>query len=93
MCEPVVRRARARCAFHRSLSPDTSVERWWQVAKEVPAAAALYEKASEILGYDLLAKCAGDKAELDTTTVSQPAIFVSSLVRLSRSLSISLLTP
>ena len=54
------------------------------MAKEVPAAAALYEKASEILGYDLLAKCSGDKAELDTTTVSQPAIFVSSLAAVEK---------
>ena len=38
------------------------------VAEEVPAAAELYAKASEILGYDLLAKCKdGPKEELDST--------------------------
>ena len=38
------------------------------VAEEVPAAAELYKKASEILGYDLLAKCKdGPKEELDST--------------------------
>lgn len=55
-----------------------------EVAKEVPAAAELYAKASEILGYDLLAKCSGDKAELDSTVISQPAIFVSSLAAVEK---------
>ena len=55
-----------------------------EVAAEVPAAAALYEKASEILGYDLLAKCAGPKEELDTTAVSQPAIFVASMAAVEK---------
>mmetsp|Transcript_59015 Transcript_59015/g.97585 ORF Transcript_59015/g.97585 Transcript_59015/m.97585 type:complete len:356 (+) Transcript_59015:201-1268(+) len=55
-----------------------------QVAAEVPAAAELYEKASEILGYDLLAKCAGPKEELDSTVISQPAIFVSSMAAVEK---------
>ena len=55
-----------------------------EVAAEVPAAATLYEKASEILGYDLLAKCAGPKEELDTTAVSQPAIFVASMAAVEK---------
>merc|ERR1719352_1614939 len=55
-----------------------------EVAKEVPAAAELYAKASEILGYDLLEKCNGDKAELDSTVISQPAIFVSSLAAVEK---------
>ena len=55
-----------------------------EVAAEVPAAAELYAKASEILGYDLLAKCAGPKEELDTTAVSQPAIFVSSMAAVEK---------
>ena len=39
-----------------------------ETAETVPAAAELYKKASEILGYDLLAKCKdGPKEELDTT--------------------------
>jgi [acyl-carrier-protein] S-malonyltransferase len=54
------------------------------VAEEVPAAAELFAKASEILGYDLLAKCQGDKAELDTTAISQPAIYVSSLAAVEK---------
>jgi [acyl-carrier-protein] S-malonyltransferase len=54
-------------------------------AAEVPAAAALYAKASEILGYDLLAKCTeGPKEELDTTAVSQPAIFVASMAAVEK---------
>jgi [acyl-carrier-protein] S-malonyltransferase len=55
-----------------------------EVAAEVPAAAELYAKASEILGYDLLAKCAGDKAELDSTVISQPAIFVASMAAVEK---------
>merc|ERR1719238_1144410 len=55
-----------------------------EVAAEVPAAAELYAKASEILGYDLLAKCAGPKEELDSTVISQPAIFVSSMVAVEK---------
>ena len=53
-----------------------------EVAAEVPAAAELYKKASEILGYDLLA--IDDKAKLDTTVVSQPAIFVASMAAVEK---------
>merc|ERR1719163_714929 len=53
-----------------------------EAAAEVPAAAELYAKASEILGYDLLA--IDDKAKLDTTAVSQPAIFVASLAAVEK---------
>jgi len=53
-----------------------------EAAKEVPAAAELYAKASEILGYDLLA--IDDKAKLDTTVVSQPAIFVASMAAVEK---------
>merc|ERR1719159_1074028 len=53
-----------------------------EVAKEVPAAAELYKKAAEILGYDLLA--IDDKAKLDTTAVSQPAIFVASMAAVEK---------
>ena len=52
------------------------------VAKEVPAAAELYQKAAEILGYDLLA--IEDKAQLDKTDVSQPAIFVASMAAVEK---------
>jgi len=48
-----------------------------------PAAQALFTKASEILGYDLTKVCfEGPKSELDTTNISQPAIFVTSLAAL-----------
>lgn len=40
---------------------------------EVPAAADLFKKASDILGYDLLKVCVeGPKEKLDTTAVSCP---------------------
>lgn len=49
-------------------------------AHKVPAAAALFEKAKEVLGYDLLDVCMnGPKEKLDSTAVSQPAIYVASL--------------
>lgn len=52
---------------------------------EVPAAKALFDKASSILGYDLLAKCVnGPKEELDSTVISQPAIFVSSMAAVEK---------
>jgi [acyl-carrier-protein] S-malonyltransferase len=55
------------------------------VCNEVPAAKALFDKASAILGYDLLAKCVnGPKEELDSTVISQPAIFVSSMAALEK---------
>ncbi|XP_057726098.1 uncharacterized protein LOC130941562 [Arachis stenosperma] len=49
-------------------------------AQNVPAAAVLYKKANEILGYDLLDICInGPKDKLDSTVLSQPAIYVTSL--------------
>jgi [acyl-carrier-protein] S-malonyltransferase len=48
-----------------------------ETCKEVPAAKALFDEASKILGYDLLELCvSGPKEKLDSTVVSQPAIFV-----------------
>lgn len=48
-----------------------------------PAARQLFAEASELLGYDLLAVCATGPAErLNSTAVSQPAIFVASLAAL-----------
>lgn len=45
-----------------------------------PAARNLFERASALLGYDLLAVCVHGPADrLDATDVSQPAIFVASL--------------
>ena len=51
-------------------------------AAEPPAAAELYAKAKDILGYDLLA--IDDKAQLDKTDVSQPAIFVASMAAVEK---------
>ncbi|KAJ8607857.1 hypothetical protein CTAYLR_008892 [Chrysophaeum taylorii] len=56
-----------------------------EVAAALPAAKKLYETASEILGYDLLLKCTeGPKEELDSTVISQPAIFVSSMAAVEK---------
>lgn len=55
------------------------------VCKEVPAAKALFDEASEILGYDLLSICTeGPKEKLDSTVVSQPAIFVASMAAVEK---------
>jgi len=55
------------------------------VCKNVPAAKALFDEASEILGYDLLEICtAGPKEKLDSTVVSQPAIFVASMAAVEK---------
>ncbi|XP_054818400.1 uncharacterized protein LOC129317967 [Prosopis cineraria] len=49
-------------------------------AQNVPAAASLYRKANDILGFDLLDLCInGPKDKLDSTVISQPAIYVTSL--------------
>ncbi len=53
------------------------------IAERFPAAKALYDEAAEILGFDLARVCFdGPAEELDTTAVSQPAIFVTSLAAL-----------
>ncbi|GMY10508.1 malonyl-coa-acyl carrier protein transacylase, mitochondrial [Fagus crenata] len=49
-------------------------------AQNVPTAAELYKKANDILGFDLLDICInGPKDKLDSTVISQPAIYVTSL--------------
>ena len=49
----------------------------------LPAARKLFDEAAGILGYDLLDVCAkGPKEKLDSTAVSQPAIYVASLAAL-----------
>lgn len=56
-----------------------------EVVNEVPAAKALFDEASEILGYDLLEVCTeGPKEKLDSTMVSQPAIFVASMAAVEK---------
>lgn len=48
--------------------------------QSVPAAAELFKKANDILGFDLLDVCTnGPKQKLDSTNISQPAIYVTSL--------------
>jgi [acyl-carrier-protein] S-malonyltransferase len=50
------------------------------VAADYPAAADLYKKANEVLGYDLSGICfEGPAQRLDRTDISQPAIFVTSI--------------
>eukprot|EP00879_Flechtneria_rotunda_P003738 GHRR01003976.1.p1 GENE.GHRR01003976.1~~GHRR01003976.1.p1 ORF type:complete len:351 (+),score=140.96 GHRR01003976.1:61-1113(+) len=52
---------------------------------EVPAAKELFHKAADLLGYDLLKVCVeGPKEKLDTTAVSQPAIYVASLAAVEK---------
>ncbi|KAJ3699560.1 hypothetical protein LUZ61_003265 [Rhynchospora tenuis] len=49
-------------------------------AQTVPAAAELFKKANDILCFDLLDICTnGPKEKLDSTVISQPAIYVTSL--------------
>lgn len=56
-----------------------------EACASVPAAKRLFEEASEVLGYDLLAKCKeGPKESLDSTVISQPAIFVASLAAVEK---------
>lgn len=56
-----------------------------EVCEQIPAAKQLFDQASEILGYDLLQVCAeGPKEKLDSTAVSQPAIYVASLAAIEK---------
>lgn len=49
------------------------------IAQAYPVAASLFDKANEILGFDLKTVCFEGPAEkLNSTTMSQPAIFVTS---------------
>ena len=54
-----------------------------ELDQELPAARALFDRAGEILGFDLRRLCFDGPAEaLEATDVSQPAIFVASLAAL-----------
>jgi [acyl-carrier-protein] S-malonyltransferase len=54
-----------------------------ELVAELPAARALFERASEVLGFDLGKLCFEGPAEaLEATDVSQPAIYVASLAAL-----------
>ena len=47
-----------------------------EVAEQFPAAKAIFDKANKIIGFDLTKICfEGPAEELNTTTMSQPAIF------------------
>lgn len=49
-------------------------------SQSVPVAADLFKRANDILGFDLLDVCTnGPKEKLDSTVISQPAIYVTSL--------------
>lgn len=56
-----------------------------QLYETLPAARALYDRAREVLGYDLAKICfEGPAEELDSTVYSQPALFVTSLAALEQ---------
>ncbi|MBD13748.1 MAG: [acyl-carrier-protein] S-malonyltransferase [Planctomycetaceae bacterium] len=56
-----------------------------ELAASLPAARVLFERASEILGYDLLALCQnGPVEQLNSTVFSQPALYVCSLAALEQ---------
>ena len=54
-----------------------------ELDRELPAAKALFDRAGEILGFDLRSLCfEGPAQALEATDVSQPAIYVASLAAL-----------
>jgi [acyl-carrier-protein] S-malonyltransferase len=54
-----------------------------RLAETLPAAKRLYDRAAEVLDYDLATLCFEGPAEgLDSTVISQPALFVTSLAAL-----------
>ena len=53
------------------------------ICDKYPCAKSLFDRASEILGYDLAKLCfEGPKEQLDSTVYSQPALFVGALAAL-----------
>lgn len=56
-----------------------------ELTAEVPAAKDLFDRAADLLGYDLLKLCIEGPAEqLDATVNSQPALYVASLAALEK---------
>jgi [acyl-carrier-protein] S-malonyltransferase len=54
-----------------------------RLAESLPSVRSLYDRAGEVLGYDLATLCfEGPAEELDSTVCSQPALFVTSLAAL-----------
>ena len=55
------------------------------LCQELPAAKALFDQAGEILGYDLADVCFNGPVEkLNSTVISQPALYVSSMAALEK---------
>ncbi len=55
------------------------------LAASLPAARQLFDRAADILGYDLLALCtSGPEEKLNSTVYSQPALYVCSLAALEQ---------
>lgn len=55
------------------------------LAANLPASRQLFERASDVLGYDLLQLCTeGPEEKLNSTVFSQPALFVASLAALEQ---------
>lgn len=56
-----------------------------EVSQTVPAARDLFDRANGVLGYDLLELCANGPAEkLNSTVISQPALFVAGLAAVEK---------
>ena len=56
-----------------------------QLCAELPAARDIFDRANEILGYDLADICFnGPENKLNSTVVSQPALFVTSMAALEK---------
>jgi [acyl-carrier-protein] S-malonyltransferase len=56
-----------------------------QAAETLPAARRLFDRAKDVLGYDLAKLCfEGPAEELDSTVISQPALFVTSLAAIEQ---------
>jgi [acyl-carrier-protein] S-malonyltransferase len=56
-----------------------------KLAAQYPKARELYERAAAVMGFDLAQLCfEGPASELDSTVISQPALFVTSLAALEK---------